>query len=288
MLAFVRSGNIRQKGQETKFVSDIYLLDMESGSLINLTDSEMIERAPQWSPDGTQLVYNATDMGEHFHRVYVQPADGSYPPRLIVDGIVAWQPRWSADAQSIIFSGEVNDHQDLYMVGINDANLIQLTQTDGIDETGPDWSPDGSKILFTRRTGRRTTDHEAIVVVSADCVSVLESCINAQVLGLGRDGRWSPDGQKIAFSADSKSNPGSQIYIMNADGSGVQQVTDEGFGGMATVPTWSPDGRQIVYHHARPAEKAGLFVINVDGSGAHAITDSPFPLYDDFPAWRPG
>ena len=88
---------------------------------------------------------------------------------------------------------------------------------------------------------------------------------------------WSPDGRSIAFvsrrgpSSRCKPGPGrcgldrqSEIYVMNADGSGKRNLTrDRAFD---DYPTWSPDGRRIAFLRGRGA-RGQLYVLNADGSG---------------------
>jgi TolB protein len=90
---------------------------------------------------------------------------------------------------------------------------------------------------------------------------------------------WSPDGQRIAF-ADRRGGEHLAIYVVNADGSGLQQVThptstdDES-------PSWSPDGRRIVFEVNLDGE-LGISVVNLDGSGRRRLTAD-----GESPAWSP-
>ena len=96
---------------------------------------------------------------------------------------------------------------------------------------------------------------------------------------------WSPDGEKIAFSAPAGHLGAADIFVINADGSGLQNVTN-------TVTTsfdfaWSPDGRQIAYVEGHlPEPGSPLYVVNADGTGKHRLTR---PLMVDFgiPSWSP-
>ncbi|HEY7471891.1 MAG TPA: hypothetical protein VIE68_06040 [Gemmatimonadota bacterium] len=95
---------------------------------------------------------------------------------------------------------------------------------------------------------------------------------------------WSPDGTRIAFSEQG------QIWMMDADGSDVTQLTAAGNTHPSTEPAWSPDGTKIAYRRTETSGGTGhIWVLEVDGSGETQITSGPddgFP--DDFsPTWSP-
>jgi Tol biopolymer transport system component len=92
---------------------------------------------------------------------------------------------------------------------------------------------------------------------------------------------WSPDGGQIAFHSDRNGN--FDIYIMNADGSDIQQVTSSN--AMDGYPTWSPDGGQIAFQSQRDGNWE-IYLINTDGTGATRLTQDT--AEDTDPDWSPG
>lgn len=92
--------------------------------------------------------------------------------------------------------------------------------------------------------------------------------------------RWSPDGTRIVFQRFSGAAH-SDIYVMNADGSDVQRLTQLG---TAFQPAWSPDGSKIVFGNAL-GRNSEIFVMSADGTDQTQLTHDRFA--DTVPAWSP-
>ncbi len=91
---------------------------------------------------------------------------------------------------------------------------------------------------------------------------------------------YSPDGKKIAFT--SNRDGGSDIYVMDADGSHVTRLTRDCGGNGA--PSWSPDGKRIAFATIREGNYE-IYVMNADGSDQRNLTQDPG--HDADPAWSP-
>ena len=95
---------------------------------------------------------------------------------------------------------------------------------------------------------------------------------------------WSPDGGRIAFSSSRSGDESWHIYVMNADGSEVTQLSD--YYGLDVSPTWSPDGSRIAFSSYRSRDEGwAIYIMNADGSEVTRLTD--YSGQDVSPAWSP-
>jgi len=130
--------------------------------------------------------------------------------------------------------------------------LVQITFLDDLI-ADPDWSPDGTKIIFCNKGGGAPTLH----LINADGSGLKE-------IGPGFDPSWSPIEDKIAYEMNG------QIYTMNSNGGNITQLTT---GYSSAQPAWNPDGTKIAYTYYG-AGKPSIWMMNADGSEKTQLTAS--------------
>jgi Tol biopolymer transport system component len=174
----------------------------------------------------------------------------------------------------IVFSSTrfPDSNAELYSVAADGTSLVQLTEN-LTHEQHPTWSPDGSQIAF----GSDAEGNESIHVMNAD--GTLEHRVSPDGVSNDSEPAWSPDGSQIAFASTRPANGDWHVWVMNADGSALRQVTGE----FSTAPAWSPDGTRLAFARADGA----IGVVNTDGSGLHQLTSPPAGYTDERASWSP-
>ncbi|MCK7487460.1 MAG: DPP IV N-terminal domain-containing protein [Bacillus subtilis] len=136
------------------------------------------------------------------------------------------------------YSQVTDGNEDLYTCNSDGTSIVKLLDSPS-NESFPmsvtQWSIyPVSTVSFAKRNNRLLNSYEIFVLnLLTDEVKALT---NNNYLDVAA--RWSPDGSKIAFL--SQADGGSEIYVMNADGSDVKKVTITDEGSYATFPSWRP------------------------------------------------
>lgn len=150
----------------------------------------------------------------------------------------------------------------------------------GPNDSAPAWSPDGTRIAFSRNSG----DTTGIFIMDVDGGNVVQPTTS------GDDPTWSPDGAWIAFTCR---NVESDICVVRADGASTPPINVTQRGGVVAYAAWSPDGTRIAYTSdwAMFDLWFDIWVVSPDGSQQTALTThtpaDPNPYEHYQPAWSP-
>jgi len=190
----------------------------------------------------------------------------------------------------------------IFTANADGSGELQITKPPaGTEDNHPDWSPDGTKVAFTR-CGSQRCEQWVVNADGTDPVRLGPDCTNTPPPACEDrgDGAWSPDGRSIAFNrawgaVQNGQIQRSELWVMDADGSHARPITRltarHPYTRDVGNAMWSPNGKSLVLtiingSLGKPAGHQAVFTIHADGTGLRRLT--PWNLdAGDHPDWSP-
>jgi len=187
-------------------------------------------------------------------------------------------PAPAPDGKRLAFTIVISAHSQLFVGGLDLSDATQLTR-DPWDHDSPAWSPDGKLLAYTSsRSG-----HPVIHVVRPD--GTADEAISPEAAHSIHP-TWSLDGKSVLYCSDDDLKPpkknASEIYSVDLATRHARTLIS---GGTNTYPSWSPDGKKIVFRRMIGEKNSEVFVADPDGSNAVNLTHDH--AFDGWPAWSP-
>jgi len=244
----------------------IFIMDLNGGNLSRVSSGKGRTTCAYWLPDGEHLIFSSTEAHDpgclpdpdrskgYVWKLYPEfdihkiRKDGTGLEKLFASRGYDAEATVSPKGDKIVFTSTRDGDPEIYSMKIDGSDVRRLTFEKGYDG-GAFFSPDGSKIVF--RANRPQTADE----LDAYHELVTEHLVRPTRL---------------------------EIYVMNADGSDVRQVTNNGKANFA--PFMHPDGKRIIFSSNMDESNPrnfDLYMINIDGSDLKRITY--FEEFDGFP-----
>jgi Tol biopolymer transport system component len=175
----------------------------------------------------------------------------------------------------IAFESGRTDELDIYSAKPDGSDLRRLTGGGTAVDQHPRWSPDGSRILWTRAASFDSAGNVWVMDADGSNKTRLTSSPANEA-----DAAWSPDGERIVFWRSSQSHA-ADLWIMDADGTNQHRLT---FSPAADIaPSWS--STDVIAFTSFRTGNGDVYTINPNGSGLHQVTHQTPP--DLSPDWAP-
>ena len=214
-------GRFSPDGAQIVFASDrtgswfVYTMSADGTNVKQLAPAMAWgECSADWSPDGRQIAYVCSTGG-----ICVMNADGTHVRQLT--SAYDRFPKWSHDGTKLAYDrfvgGSFTWNYDVFVMNADGSNQANMTNHPDTSDCMPDWSPDDSKITFTRWS---TPYLEYVYVMKADgsdAHPITGDAYNSHSV-------WSPDGARIVFHSG-QAGMLKNVFVMNADGSNPTRLT---------------------------------------------------------------
>jgi Tol biopolymer transport system component len=281
---------------------------------------------PDWSPDGAKIAFDSNRTDSAHRDIWAVNVDGSHATALTnnpTGGSTARvvQPAWSPDGLKLTVTSIccLSAYSNVAVMNADGSNFAVLTSFIQLNSSGlpifgsgtggGDWSPDGSKLIFDA-PGVSTipsSGPQNVWVMKADG-SGQTALTNLTAIGaVSFQASWSPDGSKVVFvssraldgSDATNANNTTNIWVMNADGTGTKPLTKLAANGANnTAPRWSHDGSKLAFESAGALDgtnaananlTVNIWAMNADGTGATPLTKlTGAGASSHVPNWSPG
>jgi TolB protein len=242
---------------------EIWQMDYDGANQKPITHTGTMALSPHISPDGSRIAFSGVTNANWQIRMYSLELGRvvSFPDF----GGMNISPAWSSDGRSLAFSSSRTGDPEIYSVDATGGNLRRLTNTKGPD-VSPTWNPKtNTQIAWV--SGR--TGLPQIYTMASDGTNVVRMTDQ----GYAVSPSWSPNGQLLAFAWVRHYGPGapgaSDIYVMDVASKQWVQLTHDG--GRNDFPSWSPDGRHLVFQSNRSG-RTEIWTMLADGSQQRQLT----------------
>ncbi len=253
-IAFVSTRGGRGRAKE------IYITDVSGTQISAVTRDQSLSLSPGWSPSANRIGYCSYRQGGPYPHVF--DLQTGVPTRLIA-AVGYSGGRWSPDGSRIAASLEQEGNSDIFLLSSEGRKVRQLTEQSGIN-ISPTWSPDGQSLAFCSNRG----GGPQIYVMNVESGNVRRLTYRGDY---NTSPSWSPKGDAIAYTTRSG---GFRIMTIPVRGGDPREIAS------GEDPSWSPDGRYLVF-----SVRGRLHLARKDGQSVKQLTSGGGD--DTSPAWSP-
>jgi Tol biopolymer transport system component len=289
-------------------VSGAWIMALNKSTIVRVANSG-VQGQPVWSPDGKQVAYYSYDPTGGTTDIWVIDADGTSAHPVVTSAVWEFAPAWSPDGSRICFERDnsAGDRPYGFLVVVNADGSGERQLTDGAPSTGyayavdahARWSPDGSRIVFDRQeiTAGYTAATTDLWIVGADGGGLTRLTNTPGVHD--QYAEWRDDGAILVWSGCTAGcrltigvtlgTPAGDIWQMNADGTGIANITNTGTDGQPTwnaVRTFSGPTTPSTFLVITRFDTGAFHLYRVNPDGSEPLVLTTGSLSDVNPQWR--
>lgn len=237
---------------------DIYIMDFDGQEKICLTDNPDYDGNPEFSPDGSHIIYDATINGNR--DIYIVNTIGKNRKRLTSNSGNDGMPKYSNDGSKIIFTSERDGDREIYIMNADGSNQKRLTTNSGVDEY-PVFLRDDSRIIYSSERNF-LRDLYMININSSDEIQLTTNGLDEVEINV------SPVDDKIVYVYEYvEPTIKSDIYILDIPTKQSINLTNASPNEMNRSPVFDSDGNKIYY-----LLNYEIYVMETNGSNKTNIT----------------
>ena len=249
----------------------LFVIDAEKGTERVLAKPDFGAQ-PSWSPDGRRIAYWGLPGASGQRDIFTVASDGrAAPVAVTADAPIDWNPVWSPDGRQLYFLSDRGGTMNIWRINVDPSSGAAQGEPQPV--TAPalyvkhfSLAANGSSFVFVRAEQRVAAYASALNPATHDFAAPPLPLGDAATSIAGFS--LSPDETKLVF--DNLGDPQEDLWIMNADGSGRRRLTHDLF--KDRDPSWSPDGKEIVFYSDRESKGYDIWAIRADGSGLRRLT----------------
>jgi TolB protein len=206
-------------------------------------DSETSQSHISWAAGGSYFFLYIPSPQDADGRIDVINVASSNKNKYTIKGM---SPVWSANGRHLMFNSDREANRQVYILEPRGSGMTKITsEPRGVFGSSAAWSGNGQKISYLARSDRGV-DSFQVSITGADKIRLTGYPLS----DIGHF-KWSPDGLRIAFTADG------DLYIINADGKNRRRLTVNGLCGDYS---WSPDSSKIAFCSNNPDNNASMIM----------------------------
>jgi len=231
------------------------------------------------APNG-RVFYGGSDTNSN-GQIFSINADGTDAQQLTSSGDSQYyfDATVSPDGRKVAFVGDpyADGNTQIYTMNNDGTDQVDITHDDTTYNDQPEWSADGTKLLFVRQPANNSSPQE-IYTMNNDGTNITQVTHDSSAVGVGS---WNPNGTSIIYVCYPASY--SELCTINSDGTNQAQLTSDN--NYHDSPSYSPDGSEIAFTRSNNPYDQTVKIMNSNGTNIRSITTSGVDNYNV--SWSP-